>query len=377
MVDFGNRNEFFKKIFFSPVQPGNTTKMKKRIWKIPRWLLIFTCIYVTILTVISFLNQVGADRWWFGAFNLYLPQAIWIVPCSLLLILYLKSAVRRVWIPLLLFLWVLGPIMGFCWPFFLKRDLTGNPTVRVMTWNVKWGGNDKLNELMFVYELDWRRPDVILLQDVGVVLNGPLGKFLNDWNVRTFGQYIIASRFSLSEGEVRYISFYGQKHTYLKCDLLIGDTKIALYNLHFQTPRFGLNAFRAIKRKPWYLPNAIQEFEENIEARLIQAQTIEDFVNQEKGPVIVAGDLNSPDASMACARLRKAGLHDAFAEAGKGYGYTYGHFLIRNRLPWINFSWMRIDHIMVSSHFQTIRCRTGTEEAAEHRPVIADLTIRH
>jgi endonuclease/exonuclease/phosphatase family metal-dependent hydrolase len=74
--------------------------------------------------------------------------------------------------------------------------------------------------------------------------------------------------------------------------------------------------------------------------------------------------------------LRDANLHDAFAEGGRGYGYTYGHFLLRNRIPWLpGASWMRIDHIMLSRRFRTLRCWTGTGKASDHRPVFADLLV--
>jgi endonuclease/exonuclease/phosphatase family metal-dependent hydrolase len=112
-----------------------------------------------------------------------------------------------------------------------------------------------------------------------------------------------------------------------------------------------------------------------VQARYIQAQALREYISQEKGPFIVAGDLNSPDDSWVCVTLRAAGLHDAFAEGGKGYGYTYGHSLLQKRLPALKTSWMRIDHILTSRQFQTRDCRVGTANASAHRPVIADLVL--
>jgi endonuclease/exonuclease/phosphatase family metal-dependent hydrolase len=48
---------------------------------------------------------------------------------------------------------------------------------------------------------------------------------------------------------------------------------------------------------------------------------------------------------------------------------------LKHRMPTFNVSWMRIDHIMMSSHFQSRDCWTGTGEASDHRPVIADLVL--
>ena len=72
-----------------------------------------------------------------------------------------------------------------------------------------------------------------------------------------------------------------------------------------------------------------------------------------------------------CAALLALGLRDAFASAGRGYGYTYGHTL-RPR-----FSFLRIDHILVSPDF-AVRDEPASAVTTrpDHRPVIADLAWR-
>jgi endonuclease/exonuclease/phosphatase family metal-dependent hydrolase len=245
-----------------------------------------------------------------------------------------------------------------------------------MSWNVKYGGYNKAKQMAITGEIDEFRPDVVLLQDAVGLASGPIGHFFRQWNVRSFGQYVIASKLPLEEAEVRWLPFRGESHTCLRCRLHVGAKTLILYNVHFRSPRWGLNRFREMRRQPWYLPGAVQQLEDNVEARLSQAQALRELIRQEREPVVVAGDLNSPDASLACATLREAGLHDAFAEGGKGYGYTYGHFFLRRRLPWHGASWMRIDHIMLSLQLQSHACRAGAENVSEHRPIIADVVLR-
>ena len=266
--------------------------------------------------------------------------------------------------------------MGFCWGTQGPPGSAGDPSVRIMTWNVKYGAHNKIRQLLISDYIDEIGPDVVLLQDAGGLLNGPIGHFFQQWNVRSFGQYVIASKLPLEEAEVRWIPFHGENHTCLRCRLHVGAKTLILYNVHFESPREGLAAFRGVRRQPWYLPSAVQQLEENVEARISQARALQELIWQEREPVVVAGDLNSPDASLACAMLREAGLHDAFAEGGRGYGYTYGHFLLRHSLPWRGASWMRIDHIMLSSQLQSRACRAGTADDSEHRPVIADVALR-
>lgn len=336
-------------------------------------MISLTCFYLAILVVVTVLNWSGAERWWLGALNLYLPQAMWLIPGILLTCFSLMCARRWILLPLLCLLWVAGPIMGFCWPRHSPSDLPSGVTIRVMTCNAKYGKQDiapLINEIL-VYA-----PHVVLLQDADRALNGPLGDVFREWNVRSFGQYVIASKFPLSEVQFRTLSV-SENHPCLRCELSIGDVVVTVYNVHLKTPRQGLNAFREVKRRPSYLSLAVQRFVNNVEVRLVQARTLSDYIRKEQGPIIVAGDLNSPDASMACAMLRNAGLHDAFAESGKGYGYTYGHLLLQHRIPWFRVPWMRIDHIMASSHFQSRCCWAGTAKASEHRPVIADLILKN
>jgi endonuclease/exonuclease/phosphatase (EEP) superfamily protein YafD len=66
----------------------------------------------------------------------------------------------------------------------------------------------------------------------------------------------------------------------------------------------------------------------------------------------------------------KLGLRDAFSTAGLGYGYTYGHGLR------LGHSFVRIDHILVSRHWDVVRSWTGGAAGSDHRPVIADLVLK-
>jgi len=336
-------------------------------------LIIITSLYGVILAALTILNSHGADRWLFGALNLYLPQAIWLIPGIFLIFFSLMFARSWTWMPALCVIWVLGPIMGFSWPRHAPPEMSGTIPVRIMTCNAKYGMHDvtPLIDDMIKY-----KPEVVLLQDMLKPLSGPLAIYFRKWHIRSFGQYIIASKYPLSELEDLVNSFPGEEHICVRCQINISGTVITLYNVHLKTPREGLNAFRTVKRQPTYLPKAIRRFETNVEARLIQARTLGGYVRQEQGPVIVAGDFNSPNASLACAILRDSNLHDAFDEGGKGYGYTYGHFLLQHRIPWLHISWMRIDHILMSSQLYTFHCWTGTSKASDHRPVFADILLK-
>ncbi len=332
-------------------------------------------IYGLILAAISFLNWKGPDFFWLGALNLYLPQVFWTVPGILLALLSFKVDRSWSWIPILCILWVLGPIMGFCWSPDRPEPPPGDATLRVMTWNIKYKAP---KSTVLLDEISRCSPDVVLFQDAYRSLRGPLGNYFRKWHVYTSEQYVIASRYPLSHLETLELPLSGRgKQRFLRCRVYLGPRVVSLYNIHFVTPRQSLNAIKATRKRIGDLPEAGSTLVRNAKIRTAQAEAVAKYLRDEPGPVILAGDLNAPDPSRVCATLREAGLHDAFAEGGKGYGYTYGHFLLKDRYPWLRVSWMRIDHIMVSSGFTARRCWTGTGRASDHRPVIADLILKN
>ncbi|MGA2080786.1 MAG: endonuclease/exonuclease/phosphatase family protein [Holophaga sp.] len=335
-------------------------------------MIVLIGLYGGVLAAITALNLLGAEHWWPGALNLYLPQALWAVPAALLLVAAPWAGRPWIWLPLLCLAWVLGPIMGLCWSWQTPPGPASGPGIRILTCNAKYGAHDSAE---LINDIVRYQPEVVLLQDAEGLLEGPQGAFFRTWKVQSFDQYVIASRLPLSAGEVRWIDSQGEKKAFLRCRVTLGARTITLYDVHFQSPREALNAFRTTRDGRLQLPDAIQELEQNAALRLDQARALRAFVRAEPGPVILAGDLNSTDSSRVCATLRDAGLQDAFSAGGRGYGYTYGHFLLQHRIPWLHLSWMRIDHIMTSAQLHAWRCWVGTGWASDHRPVIADLTL--
>jgi len=341
----------------------------------PVWLCACSAAYLALLAALTLLNRFGADLCWPGALNLYLPQALWALPGLLLAALALPCARRWCWLPLLGVAWVAGPLMGFCSPWPGNRWEQGGLPLRVMTWNVKYSAGDRPAQLALRREIEQQAPVVVLFQDAGGLLDGPLAGYFRGWNVRSSGQYVVASRLPLGELQLLPIAFPGAEQNLVRTELLVGPLRVALYDVHLQSPRDGLNALRGVRRNPGFLPVALWQLRENVAARLTQAGALREYLSRERGPFIVAGDLNSTESSRVCPLLEASGLHDAFSEAGRGYGYSYGHFLLQHRIPAWNFSWMRIDHIMTSRQLAARSCWAGSSRASAHRPVIADLFL--
>ena len=214
-------------------------------------------------------------------------------------------------------------------------------------------------------------PDVLLLQDAEGLRTARAGAAIVEGpplfglpHVAAVSQYVIASRLPLRECRVGRLDHPGASHRSLRCRVEVDGRPVWIVNAHLLTPRGGLMAAR---RDPI---DGVETWEQNFEHRLHQARGLAAEVAGLDGPRIVAGDLNAPEASPVVQTLLAAGLRDAFAQAGRGWGFSYGH-AFRWGLPFL-----RIDHILVGPEFEVLSSRAGGGDASAHRPVVADLALR-
>jgi endonuclease/exonuclease/phosphatase (EEP) superfamily protein YafD len=259
--------------------------------------------------------------------------------------------------------WVAGPIMGLCWQLHGRSPHVGAMRLRVMTYNIKYykTQNDEQDLKAIWTQIAAANPDILLLQDATNSEHGPLGELLRGWSICVFGQYVIASRLPLSNAQVGSISFFGQSHTYLRCQLRAGSRLIDVYNVHLLTPRFGLVSIKNFE--------GISDLQTETSDRLVQAHELAKDLKADTLPAIVAGDFNAPLQSIVCQTIMQDKKQDAFAAAGRGYGYTYGHSLR------FRHSFVRIDHIFADSTLSVIDCWAGKADGSDHRPVIADIAL--
>jgi endonuclease/exonuclease/phosphatase (EEP) superfamily protein YafD len=90
------------------------------------------------------------------------------------------------------------------------------------------------------------------------------------------------------------------------------------------------------------------------------------------GPALLLGDLNLTPLHAGYGGLRRAGLRDAFAEAGRGFGFTLPRRW--RRLPLVPFA--RIDYVWHTAHLAASRAWVGPDAGSDHLPVCARLHWR-
>jgi vancomycin resistance protein VanJ len=247
---------------------------------------------------------------------------------------------------------------------------TGQSRLRVMSYNAKldqmWARPAMYTRL--AAEVARHDPDILVLQDAFVddglrQVVPPARAIVGNRNLFAWGQYVIASRHPLKDCRPVGLEMPGRRNHALRCTVTVAGMEIDLVTVHLVSPREGLNATRRERL------DGVDEWRENFAERLGQARALARAVQGSTRPLIVAGDLNAMEGSPVVRSLKDAGLRDAFSAAGVGYGYTHGHSLRPG------FSFLRIDHILVSPAIGVADCFVGSSEASEHRPVIADLLL--
>lgn len=317
--------------------------------------------------------QFGSEQTWWLELLRYAPYLTYLLPASaaLLLSFWLGWGWRLSALGALALL--LTQVMGLS----LGSDRVNAPpsaegrSLRFMTYNVKsyravWqrSGFEAIAE-----EIARHDPDIIVMQDAHELVTRGLPPemlaALPGRKTYAFGQYVVASRYPLRDCAPGDIGFGEAKHTFVHCVVKVGGQDIDLFTAHLITPREGLNAARHDKL------SGLDDWRENFASRLIQSHKLQAALMQRdvRRPAIVAGDLNAAEHSPVVGNLLALGLRDAYSVAGLGYGYTVGHAL----KPGLSF--LRIDHVLVSTDVGVSHCETGVKEASEHRPVIADLVL--
>jgi endonuclease/exonuclease/phosphatase (EEP) superfamily protein YafD len=306
--------------------------------------------------------------WWWLELLHYLPFPVLLGPALIALFASLLLGRWARGLALLSVLLALSVVMGLA----LGRADAGSGRLRVMTYNAKAylaeerpGGFERL-----VAEVQRHDPDLLVMQDAGELTEqrdkapASVAPLFDRHSVYTVGQYIIVSRLPLRDCHTQDITHGVHDQKLARCTVTAHGIDIDVVTTHLLSPREGLNATRRERLQ------GLDEWRQNFVDRFGQAQKLAGHIAPRTRPMILAGDLNAPEAAAVMRTLLRTGLRDAFSSAALGYGYTHGHSLR------LGFSFLRIDHVLVSPEVGVVDSFTGGGQASEHRPVIADLLLR-
>ena len=326
--------------------------------------LVVAGLIIVVVLALGF--RYGTESMWWVEIARYVPFPAYLVPALLLVACAWPLGRRWRLAALVAPLVVATELMGLA----LGSPDEGSGRLRFMTYNIKGYLARKTPDgfAKLAWEIASQDPDVIVMQD-GQPIDKPeelpsqIRAALKGRQIYVQGQYVVASRYPLSHCAPGNMAYSSAEDNFVHCTLNVSGRDIDLFTAHFVSPRDGLNAARG------KAAGGLSEWQTNFEDRLTQSIQLAAAVSRAEHPVIVAGDLNADERSPVVRRLLATGLRDAFSSSAIGYGYTLGHDLRPG------FSFLRIDHVLVSPDLGVLDCAPGGRDGSEHRPVVADLLI--
>ncbi|HON19327.1 MAG TPA: endonuclease/exonuclease/phosphatase family protein [Salinivirgaceae bacterium] len=321
-----------------------------------------------------------------------LPQFLGIIYPYLILanlILAIVWIIRKDWIFLIP---VIAIITGFnhlkatfATQIFEKEQLNNNPSLKIMTFNVRlfdlynWTNNKNSRDLIVRYLQD-EDPDIICFQEYYHDLT-------NDFETTTLLEKKLRMRYyHIAPGAtVKDLYWFGlaiySKYPIIRSgnieyknstnnaqwvDIKFKSDTLRIFNLHLESNRLGADDYAYLNKLNNSLSSVDAKKIKNIFSRLktaykrrqSQAELVAQKISQSPHPTIVCGDLNDTPTSYSYRKIRSR-LSDAFICSGFGFGHTYGRFLTS----------ARIDYIFYDSHFKSFDTKTGKSNLSDHKPV--------
>ncbi|HET9984121.1 MAG TPA: endonuclease/exonuclease/phosphatase family protein [Longimicrobiales bacterium] len=333
-----------------------------RAGRLRRWTGIACVAYLAGAVLAAALLWGLGDAWWpatvllfSGRWVLLLPLAL-LVPAALALLhgralLALAAAAAT----------LLFPVMGL--RVHRERSeygVEGVPgRVRIVTLNAD-DSRRVAYDLPVLLEV-WR-PDVVAFQECRQTLALAV-RAMRGWYRHAAGDELcLLSRYPIERADamdrsaladVRAASTIGGAGYVVRYALRLPGGTVHLTNLHLETPRKG---FEAVMR------GSLRGLSGNTELRGIESRLARRWAERDGGPVLVAGDFNTPVESRIY-RAAWGDLANAFSAAGRGFGYTRHN-------GWIH---VRIDHVLAGRGWRVLRAVVGDDVGSDHRPLVVDV----
>jgi endonuclease/exonuclease/phosphatase (EEP) superfamily protein YafD len=312
-----------------------------------------SCVYAATVLGLCLLLHLASDRWWVATVLLYAPRWPWAVPLGALVPAAALFRRRLLWVHGPLAVVLLVAWMGLCLPRpALPGGARRGPSLRVLTCNTHRSQLDAEALGVLVAATD---PDVVALQAWSAG-NEPAVFAYGDWHVRRDGQLCLASHYPIRGGEsLDDPDFRGRDSAAARYELEAPGGVLRFVNLHLDSPRDGLEE---VSSSCGTRPERLRA---NSDLRRRQSEKVRRWLGGWGGPVLIAGDFNTPPESTVY-RECWSPYANAFSSAGLGFGPTF--FTARNSV--------RIDHLLAGPGWQCRRCWVGPPVGSPHRPVLAD-----
>ena len=294
---------------------------------------------------------------------------------------------KKAWIPVLGYIVVYGPIT-----LYMPLHTSQTPpegTLKLISYNVcQYGGNYKYEQgFEKVYEyLKEQDADIVCLQeDVDT-----WRRYVKQWYEKIY-QYNDTTIFNPNDASKNGVGIH-TRYPIIKKERILyessangsvayylkkGKDTILVINNHLEGTHLsdedrdkykqmisGKMKKDTAKAETLFL---IEKLGKYAAKRAPEAEAVHKYIEEHRQyPIIVCGDFNDNPISYS-RRTIAQGLKDCYQETGMGIGLSYNQ----------KGFFVRIDHILVSDHFEPYNCHIDSKmDASDHNPIICTLKMK-
>lgn len=342
-------------------------KPSSKFVRVLRWLLFGASVahLAAVIAVLYALEHCTEEEWYLSPL-LYLPPQGWLLPLA---VLGLMAVFLR---PLFLVLHVASVVTVFLWFMHFHgpeenadlKEYQPEQVLTVVTANIGQRNVKKLQPF-----LDSVDADVIAFQE-NVYREQAFDQGNNGYAVRIEGEFTLASKLPIRESAIVPDLTFDGRPVAARFELEYKNRRIAVYNVHMPTPRSYLYELRgrgflveSVMGGGLFDPEKQHDYQYYWTNRFALARSLLVVLANEKLPVIICGDFNTPDHG-GVYQLFAREYRDTFAAAGRGYGFTFPgdtHMPVAGYGPWL-----RLDYQFADEHWQAIECLVEPPVRAQH-----------
>lgn len=326
------------------------------------WVWLINSYHLLLLIYALLRVTMATKLWWVAAldnFALYYFLPLILTVPILIVLRGRNSAIMGSLLLLVGIIWFRPP---------LHTSQIATDTLRVVTYNTLYSNSQLEDDARWLLT---QEADVIILQEISAEADeprlAPLRRYYPSYayisgSVRIFSKYpIIDNDIILLQNDINR----NARRYALRSQLDVNGEPITVYSVHLSLPinrdeaRFpiGLNV---------PVLGILAHYDET--NRNTQIRNLVADATAQDTPVIIAGDFNTSHTSAAHGILTQAGLRDAFAGAGNGFGFT---FPATNTIPPL----IRIDYIWHSRDLKAVSAMRGMQGGSDHYPLVVDFEM--
>lgn len=351
-------------------QPTLREQEEKRAKRSSRWTLWFSVLNLlfTMGLVVSMLEV--SENWWLTGTLIFVPQLPLLIPSICLFVASLVFNWRASFLNLASMGLILFSLCGARFSMKPFNPVAESPrNVRLLSCNVQ---NFEPNFSKVLREISRNKPDIVAFQEARRTPPEMLTEFLEGWHFQHVGEFWVGSKWPVKLVGSCEATPYDNRLTVLKVEVDTPNGPLVLSNVHLMTARRGLGDLSVSSIVSGEGPGSV---EHHSFLRYEEARQTREFIERTDRniPHVVLGDFNMPVTSNIFDEHFGSWIN-TFDEGGCGFGYTAPCRPVRFWIP--NTPWLRIDHVLMSDHFEALRCDTGEFNGSDHRLVSTVLKFK-